>query len=263
MNVEKPSRELSIGEILSLTSNLYLSKFLQFLLPFLIAGIITGLSTYAISSSFPLPDQPDFETAPYEEIFEWLVTAFTTAIIIGGLTALVTWIVSTTTTGIAIKYASDQIEKGTSDLGASLDFTMSKLPLLLIAQFVTGILTFIGLLCFIIPGIIIAIMFSLTIPAIIIEQKGAFEGLGRSRRLVRNRWLKTFALLLILSIIVIIVTFVANLLATPLNTTYPNTNVIVTSIASSFVAPIYPIAMTYLYYAMATREIGPPPPPPF
>lgn len=262
MNVEKPSRELSIGEILSLTLNLYLSKFLQFFLPFLIAGIITGLSTYAIMSSFPIPEQPS-TTAPYEEVFEWLVTVLTTAIIIGGLTALVTWIVTTTTTGIATKYASDQIEKGTPNLGASLNFTISKLPSLLIAQFITGILTVIGLLCFIIPGIIITIMFSLIIPAIIIEQKGAFESLGRSRRLVRNRWLKTFALQLILIIIVIIVSVIANLLATPLNITYPHTNLIVTSIASSFVAPISSIAMTYLYYAMVAREIGPPPPPPF
>jgi len=184
-------------------------------------------------------------------------------IIMGVLSALVTWIVTTPTTGIVIKYASDQIEKGASNLGASINFTISKLPSLLIAQFITGILTAIGMLLFFIPGIIITIMFSLIIPAIIIEQKGAFESLGRSRRLVRNRWLKTFALLLILVIIIGVVTIIANLLATPLNITYPNTNLIVTSIASSFVVPIFPIAITYLYYAMAAREIGPPPPPPF
>ena len=262
MNVEKPSRELSIGQILSLTLNLYLSEFLQFFLPFLIAGIITGLSMYVIISSFPIPTPPS-TTASYEEIFEWFSAFLSTVISIGILSALVTWIVSTTTTGIATKYASDQIEKGTSNLGASLNFTISKLPSLLIAQFIIGILTTIGMFIFIIPGIIIAIMFSLTIPTIIIEQKSAFESLGRSRRLVRNRWLKTFVLLLILVIIVGIVTFVANLLATPLNTTYPNASLIVSSITSSFLAPIFPIAMTYLYYTMVAREVGPPPPPPF
>ena len=86
--MENPSRELSIGEILSLTLNLYLSKFLQFFLPFLIAGIITGLSMYAIMSSFPLPKQPN-ANAPYEEIFEWFVALLTTAITIGVLSALV------------------------------------------------------------------------------------------------------------------------------------------------------------------------------
>lgn len=260
--MEKPSHELSIGEILSLTLNLYLSKFLQFFLPFLIAGIITGLSMYTIMSSFPLPEVPS-TTPSYEELIELLVALLTTTIIIGVLSALVTWIVGTTTTGIATKYASDQIEKGTSNLGASLNFTIAKLPSLLIAQLITGILTAIGVLLFFIPGIIIGIMFSLTIPAIIVEEKGAFESLGRSRRLVRNRWLKTFVLLLIIGLIAGVVTIIANLLATPLNITYPNTNLIITSIATSFVAPISSIAVTYLYYAMAAREIGPPPPPPF
>jgi hypothetical protein len=260
--VEKPSRELAISEILSLTLNLYLSKFLQFFLPFLIAGIITGLSTYAIMSSFPLPEVPS-APASYEEIFEWFVAFLTTAIIVTVLSALVTWIVTTPTTGIVTKYASDQIEKGTSTLGASLNFTIPKLPSLLIAQFIIGILTVIGLLLFIVPGIIISIMFLLTIPAIIVEQKGAFESLGRSRKLVRNRWLKTFALLLIVGIILGTVISIVNLLTLPLNTTYPNISFLIINIAFSLVAPISPIAITYLYYAMAAREIGPPPPPPF
>ena len=262
MNAEKPSRELSIGEILSLTLNLYLSKFLQFFLPFLIAGIITGLSMYAIMSSFPLPEQPS-ANAPYEEIFEWLVALLTTAILVTVLSALVTLIVTTPTTGIVTKYASDQIERGTSNLGASLNFTISKLPSLLIAQFITGILTAIGMLLFFIPGIIISIMFSLIMPAIIVEQKGAFESLGRSRRLVRNRWLKTFVLILVVGIILGTVIGIVNLLTLPLNTTYPNISFLIINIAFSFVAPISPIAITYLYYAMVARETPPPPPPPF
>jgi len=262
LNAEKPSRELSIGEILSLTLNLYLSKFLQFFLPFLIAGIITGLSMYAIMSSFPLPEQPS-ANAPYEEIFEWLVALLTTAIIVTVLSALVTLIVTTPTTGIVTKYASDQIERGTSNLGASLNFTISKLPSLLIAQFITGILTAIGMLLFFIPGIIISIMFLLIIPAIIVEQKGAFESLGRSRRLVRNRWLKTFVLILVVGIILGTVIGIVNLLTLPLNTTYPNISFLIINIAFSFVAPISPIAITYLYYAMVARETPPPPPPPF
>jgi len=262
LNAENPSRELSIGEILSLTLNLYLSKFLQFFLPFLIAGIITGLSMYAIMSSFPLPEQPS-ANAPYEEIFEWLVALLTTAILVTVLSALVTLIVTTPTTGIVTKYASDQIERGTSNLGASLNFTISKLPSLLIAQFITGILTAIGMLLFFIPGIIISIMFLLIIPAIIVEQKGAFESLGRSRRLVRNRWLKTFVLILVVGIILGTVIGIVNLLTLPLNTTYPNISFLIINIAFSFVAPISPIAITYLYYAMVARETPPPPSPPF
>ena len=261
MNVEKPSHELSIGEILSQVVNLYLSQFLQFFLPFLIAGIILGLSTYAITSSFPIPTPPSAMPS-YEELIAWFFAFLSAVIMIGILSALVSWIVGTTTTGVVIKYASDQIEKGTSSFGVSFNFAVSKLPSLLVAQFVAGILIVIGLLLFVVPGIIIAIMFSLVIPAIIVEQKGAFESLGRSRRLVSNRWLKTFALLLILGIIVLIVNGVASVLTIPFSFIHPMINPLITNIISAFVAPIYPIAITYLYYAMVAREIPPPPPPP-
>ncbi|TET65352.1 hypothetical protein E3J49_01925 [Candidatus Bathyarchaeota archaeon] len=259
--IEKPSHELSVGEILSLTFNLYLSKFWQFFLPFLVAGIIMGLSTYAITSSFPLPAQPS-PTVSYEELVEWLFAFFSVTITIGVLSGLVSWIVGAITVGVVIKCASDQIEKGTSNLGVSFDFAISKLPSLLVAQLVAGILTLVGLVLFVVPGIIIAIMFSLIIPAIIAEQRGAFESLGRSRRLVSNRWLKIFALLLVLGIIVGIVTGVAMMLAMPFNTSYPVISPLITNVISAFVSPIYPIAITCLYYAMVAREIPPPPPPP-
>jgi len=258
LGVEKPSHELSVGEILSLTVNLYLSKFLEFFLPFLVAGIIIGLSTYAITSSFPIPTPPS-ATPSYEELITWLFAVLSAIIVIGILSALVSWIVGTTTTGVVIKFASDQIEEGTSNFNISFNFAVSKLPSLLVAQFVASILIAIGLLLFVVPGIIIAIMFSLVIPAIIVEQQGAFESLGRSRRLVSNRWLKTFALLLVLSIIVLVVNGVVSVLAIPFNFIHPIINPLVTNIISAFVAPIYPIAITYLYYAMVAREIPPPP----
>jgi len=181
-------------------------------------------------------------------------------IMIVGLSGLVLWIVGTTITGVVIKNASDQIEKGTSNLGVSFNFAISKLPSLLVAQFVAGILIAIGMLLLIVPGIIIAIMFLLALPAIIIERKGTLESLGRSKKLVSKRWLKTFALLLVLGIIVLIVNGVAIVLAIPFNFIHPIINPLVTNIISAFVSPIYPIAITYLYYAMVARENPPPQP---
>jgi hypothetical protein len=259
MTGEKPSRELSIETILSLTFNLYRSNFLQFFLPFLISAIITGISTYVITSYFPIPEAPVIPASPTtafysEELLPWFFSLISTAIVIGILSGLVLWIVGTTTTGIVIKNASDQIDKGTSNLNVSFNLVISKLPSLLIAQFVAGILIVIGMLLFIVPGIIIAIMFSLILPTIIIEQNGIFESLGRSKKLVSKRWMKTFALLLILGIITLIVNGGATLLAGPLNTVHPIFNPLITNIISAFVSPLYPIAITYLYYAMVARE---------
>jgi len=265
LNGEKPSRELSIETILSLTFNLYRSKFLQFFLPFLISGIITGIFTYAITSYFPIPEAPVIPASPtttfYSEVLvPWLFSLISTVIVIVVLSGLVLWLVGTTITGVVIKNASDQIEKGTSNLGVSFNFVISKLPSLLIAQFVAGILIVIGMFFFIVPGIIIAIMFSLVLPTIIVEQKGIFESLGRSKKLVSKRWVKIFLLMLILGIIALIVNGGAYVLTMPFSTVHPIVNPLITNIISAFVSPIYPIAITYLYYAMIARENPTPPP---
>jgi hypothetical protein len=267
LNVSKPSRELSVEEIISSTFNLYRSQFLQFFLPFLISGIITGISTYVITSFFPIPMPPDIPESPstifiQEVLLPWFLELISKAVIIGAFSGLVLWIVGTTVTGIVIKNASDQIEKGSSNLNVSFSFAVSKLPSLLAAQFIAGILIVLGFFLFIVPGIIVAIMFSLILPTIIIEQKGIFESLGRSRNLVSNRWMKTFLLGLILGIILFIVNSAATFLAGPLSTIHPIANSLTTSIISAFVSPLYPIAITYLYYAMVARE-NPPPPPTF
>ncbi len=264
MNVGKPQHELSIGEILSLTFSLYFSKFLQFFFPLLIGGIIMGLSSYVITSSFPLPSPPSITdmTYSYEELVAWLITLFSAIIMIGVLSALVSWLVGTTVTGIVVKSASDQIEKGSMNLGTSLGYVASKLPSLLVAQLISGILVGIGLFLFIVPGIIIAIMFSPIIPTIIIEQEGALASLGRSRKLVSNRWLKTFTLLLVIGLILVAVSGVGLAIAPLFSVTNLIFSPLIYNIVFAFVGPIYPIATTYLYYAMAVREIPPPPPPP-
>ena len=265
MNVSKPSRELSVEQIVSLTFNLYRSRFLQFFLPFLILGIIMGISSYVITSAFPIPAPPQMPTSPsttfvQEVLFPWFLELISKFIIIAAFSGLIAWIVGTIVTGIVIKSASDQIEKGGSNLNASFNFALSKLPSLLVAQFIVGILVIFGLLLFVVPGIIVAIMFSLTLPTIIIEQKGALESLGRSRNLVSDRWMKTFLLGLIVAIIVLIVNAVATYLVGPLTAIHPIANSLTTSVIAAFVSPIYPIALTYLYYSMAAREKPPPPP---
>ena len=100
---------------------------------------------------------------------------------------IVSWIANTIANGIAVKMTSDILEKGQANLGKSLSFTLSRLMSLLAVAIVTSILTIIGVICLLVPGIILAIMFSLVVPAIMIEGTGALDSLGRSRRPVGKR----------------------------------------------------------------------------
>jgi len=176
---------------------------------------------------------------------------------------IISWIIGNITSGVCVKCASDLIEKGKTSLGESFNFTVYKLPSLLIATLIVGILTAIGLLALIVPGIIIHIMFYLVIPAMMIENSGAFDSLSRSRKLVSNRWLKTFVLALIIYIIIGIAAFVISLITAPLGIYSSVANTIITAL----IEPILPISLTIYYYSMCAKEeqrrILPPPPPPF
>jgi uncharacterized membrane protein YjgN (DUF898 family) len=266
LNGEKPSHELSIGDIFSSTFNIYRSMFLQFFVPFLISGIIVGICSYVLTSYFPIPEPPVMPTNPdptfiYDVLGPWFSSLISTLIVLAVLSGLVSWILNSIVYGIATKNVSDHLETGTSNLGTSFSYTLSKLPSLLPAQLIAGILIVAGMLLFIVPGVIIAIMFSLVIPAIIVEEKGIFESLGRSRQLVSHRWGNTFLVMLIAGIIVGvplgIVSAIISYVSVP-----PIVSPLVTNTVTAFLGPILPIALTYLYYSMRARE-NPPPPSPF
>lgn len=248
MSVSKPSRELTIGEIITQTFALYSEKFTQYLIPFLIAGAITGMFTIAVNYAITIPATLP-PTATPKEILDWLPGYLSAVIAIAFLTGIIGWIIGYIAEGITIKFASDTLEKGQTNLQASFNFTISRLLSLLAVSIITGILIIIGLIAFVVPGIILAIMFSLVVPAIIIENVGALESLSRSRLLVSHRWLKTFGLLLLLYVIIGIVTALLAVITTPFGLASP----LVSSILTAFIQPILPIGLTLYYYSMIAR----------
>ena len=249
LGFEKPLRELNLGEILGQTFNLYFSKFFLFFLPFLVAGVLNGAWGEVVSWIFPLPKEPDL-TAPSDVLLSYLSSLLGVMVATLFLTLLVSWIVNTIVGGMTVKVASDVLERRSIDLSETLNFTVSRLPSLLGAGIVTGILIAVGFICLVVPGIILTIMFSLVVPAIVIERTGALESLSRSRRLVGRRWLKTFGLLLVVGIIIL----VATLIFSAVSSFFGPADWIVSSILGALVSPIYPIAVTLYYYSMVARE---------
>jgi len=261
LNLQKPSRELSIEETLTYTFDIYSRNFILFFIPFLIAGLISGILSVPILSHVSKISKIDFTGPPdvvWSQLWNFILTLLALVLLLG----IISWIIGNVISGVCVKCASDLIEKGKASLGESFNFTVYKLPSILIATLITGILTALGLLALIVPGIIIYVMFYLVIPAIMIENIGALDSLSRSRRLVSNRWLKTFVLALIVGLILGIAAFILNLIMAPLGI-YSS---LVGSVITAFVQPIIPISLTVYYYSMLAKEqqrILPPPPPPF
>jgi hypothetical protein len=163
---------------------------------------------------------------------------------------LVNVIFSTIAQGGAIKMASDEITKGQVNTGASVRFAVSKLLSIWALSIIVGIIIFLGFIALIVPGIILAIMYSLALPVLLIENKGVTESMGRSRQLVSHRWGKTLGTFLALAIIVIIASLIVSAITAPLgNVLGP----IVNGILSAFYQPLFPILLAVYYYSNLAR----------
>lgn len=245
------TRELTIGEVISKTFDFYRRDFVKYLVVFLIVEAIIGILTTLARSAVVLPSLPANATA--QDTLNWLPGFFTALFYLVALSVIISLVFGTVATGSAIKMASQEIEKGQADLWASVRFTISKLVWLWVLSIIIGVIVVLGFIALIVPGIILAIMFSLAIPALLIENTGLFPSMGRSRKLVDHRWGKSFALFLVLGIILIIAGVIASLISAP----FGYASSIVSSILSAFYAPLAPIALT-VYYSSNVARLAPP-----
>ncbi len=88
-------RELSIGEILTQTFNLYSRNFVQYLIPFLAAGILTGLVTIAVKSAIVIPAAPLHPTS--QQLLAWFPTYLIATVTSLLLSGIVSWIANSIT----------------------------------------------------------------------------------------------------------------------------------------------------------------------
>ena len=253
------NRELSVGEVFSKTFEIYRRDFVKYFILFAVVEIIVGVLTAVGQHAFVLPTLP---TNPTPQQFSSYFSAFFGALLpLFAITFIVTVIFFPIAQGGAIKLASEQIEKGKADLSASVRFAASKLVWIWALTIVVGIIVILGFIALIIPGIILAIMFALAFPVLIIENKGVLDSMGRSRVLVSKRWLKTFVTFLILAIIIIIASLIVSAISAPFGIASP----VVSGLLSAFYQPLLPILLVVYFYSNRSRTApvaSPPPPPP-
>lgn len=81
------------------------------------------------------------------------------------------------------------------------------LPLLLLG-IIASIFIMIGTVAFLIPGIFLAVVLPLSIPAFFFEGDGIFNAIGRSFKLIKGKWWSTFGLLFVAGIIMYAVSMI-------------------------------------------------------
>ncbi len=244
-------RELSLSEVISKTFEVYRRDFTKYFVLFAVVEVIIGVVTTLAQQAFVLPTLPSNPTP--QDFVNWYPGFFAALIPLVASIFTVTVVFLPIAQGSGIKMASERIEKGQVDIGTTVRFVASKLLLIWALSIVVGVLVVLGLIALIVPGIILAIMFSLAFPVLLIENKGVLDSMGRSRVLVGQRWLKTFATYLVLGIIFIIASVIVSAISRPFGVAGP----VVNGLLSAFYQPLLPILLVVYYYSNLAR-IAPP-----
>ncbi len=245
--IKKPLRELSNFEVLLQAITIYKSHFIEVFTPMLVSNVLISLIVSVASIYIPFQ-------ATFENNFNALISQLKIFFIIALLVAIVGWILNMVAGGIVIKYTSSLLEEKTVGLIEAFKVVAKKLFVLLAASVISGLLIVVGFMALVIPGIIFSIIFFLFIPAIIVEEKGIISSLKRSKKLVAKRWMKTFGLMLILTIMVGATSFITGAIQSISGKANIYISFLISSIISALVAPIYFVSLTLYYYSMLVKE---------
>lgn len=122
-----------------------------------------------------------------------------------------------------------------------------------------GLLTAIGIVfgfvLLVVPGVYLLTIWAVTAPVIVVERRGVFEALGRSRRLVRGNGWPVLGALLVAILIGIVVTVVLNAIGQGISDD-PILDVVFYALASTVTAPIEALVASVLYFRLLELSAG-------
>ena len=151
-------------------------------------------------------------------------------------------------TGTVVRVVQDveadgRVDASVGDLFGSIT---PKLFALLMLTIVTSVLVVIGFFFFIIPGLILALMWAVAVPVLVAEDLGVFASMSRSSELTKgNRW-RLIGLFIVIYVLVFIITLVVQLLAA----ITPILGVIVGILLAIVIFPYVAIIVAVLYYEL-------------
>jgi hypothetical protein len=156
--------------------------------------------------------------------------------------------------GVLVK-AVDDVRDGRADLSVrgTLESALPKINVLSATGIIASIAIGIGFLLLIVPGLILLTIWSVVIPAVMIENTGVFRAFGRSQELVRGNGWNVFVVILVTVALIIVAGLVTGLALTPIDPEWVE-SLIVNVVANTIVAPFVAVAWTLMYFRLRALE---------
>ncbi len=169
------------------------------------------------------------------------------------------FVANTLATGSAAKAIADDYLGETPNWLDSIQYGADRLWPLVLGSILFGISVFVGLIFFVIPGVILWVSWSIWVAVVIVEDMSATGALGRSNRLVKGRRWPVFGYFILIYLIVWLITaIVGGLLgavllggAEPGQVTVAGT--VVGIVLALFTTPFVVAATVVLYFDQRVR----------
>lgn len=226
---------------------------LVFVVAFMVYGLLNAVMTSSFSQAFV---EAILRQAPSEAQAGQLPTAgeaplaLDIPLAVAGVGALLLYVVGEALTIVAIRaFAAGDRDVIPSDATRRLGRTVA---VSIVAAIVTGIAVVIGLVFLIIPGLVLAVLFYFVKQEIALNDSGVVESVRNSIGIVRDNFVATAVLAIILAVLGIIAGSTVQVLPLPA----PTTALTVVTTVVSGVFGVFGIAVTTLAYLQVapTRE---------
>lgn len=239
-----------LGDILSAAFEIYKANASGLLM---IVAIVVVPLTFISAFLGGVVFAPDTHT---ETIFGQTVEVSTRSATVGIFAALIgvviAVIISAVLQAALIRGAAQASIGDAVDIDASYKWGFARFGSVLLISILVGLAVLGGLILFIIPGLILIVMFAVAIPALVVENRKGTEAMGRSWNLVKGHFWHVVVVILVAAIIAGVVSGIINGIGTAISDNWFVTWVF-QAIGQIIVAPFSALVAVLLYVDLRAR----------
>ena len=178
------------------------------------------------------------------------VLAILLSFLIGAFAALVTLAGVFWLQGVLVKSVED-LRDGHADLSLrqTVEAALPRINVLSASGFLAALAIGLGFFLLFIPGLVLLTIWSMIVPAIMLEGAGVFRAFGRSQELVRGNGWNVFAVIVITFALLLAASLVVSLALRPVDQNWIS-SLVVGIVANAVLAPFVAVAWTLTYYEL-------------